>query len=160
SRVALLLADLCICEANPRRRTERIHAQTSALKDSERQAEAGEQLVRLCDVTSPRLLGGILRLALWRRSLNVVITNIPGPPMPLYLLGSRLRRFVPIVNLWPGNSIGIAVASYQNRLYWGFQAGAEQAPDLEVLVRAVPGAFAELRQAVAGPEPDAAVAPA
>jgi diacylglycerol O-acyltransferase len=96
-------------------------------------------------VTSSHLLSGALRLALARRAFNLVLTNIPGPPVPLYLLGCRLQRLVPIVNLWPRQSIGIAVASYHGRLTWGIQADRDDVPDLDGLVQQIPRAFRQLR---------------
>ena len=153
SRVALLLADLPLEEADPRRRLERVHATTRALKESAGQAEAGELLVQVSDVTSPLLLTTALRLGLWRRAFNIVITNIPGPQFPLFFLGSQLRRLVPIVNLWPRQSIGVAVASYDGRLAFGIQADRDEVPDLEGLVDQIPKTFAELRDAYRPREP-------
>jgi diacylglycerol O-acyltransferase / wax synthase len=88
-----------------------------------------------------------LRLGLWRRAFNIVVTNVPGPQFPLLFLGSQLRRLVPIVNLWPRQSIGVAVASYDGRLSFGIQADRDDVPDLDGLVGQIPIAFAELRAA-------------
>src|SRR5690606_7032266 len=81
SQVALILVDLPVDEPDPRRRLERVHAATRELKERSRQVAAGELLVGLSDVTSSHLLSGALRLALARRAFNLVLTNIPGPPV-------------------------------------------------------------------------------
>lgn len=145
SRVALLLTPLPVAEPDPERRIARVAEATRSLKQQSGQAEAGELLTQLSEATSPHLLSGILRLALWRRAFNVVITNVPGPPMPLYLLGARMRRFCAIVNLWPRQTLGIALMSYAGQVCWGFHADSRRVPDLSLLVSDVQREFAELR---------------
>lgn len=119
NRVALLLTQLPLDEPDPARRLERVRTTTRALKRASHQVMAGELLVRLSDITAPSLLSAVLRLSLARRAFNVVITDIPGPPVPLYLLGCRLRTFHPIVNLWPHQLLGLAFFSYAGTMYCG-----------------------------------------
>jgi len=149
NQVVLLLTHLAIDEADPVRRLTRTVEVTRALKDASRQAAAGELLLALSDVTTPALLSGVLRLALWRRAFNLVITNVPGPPFPLYLLGARLERIVPIVNLWPHGGVAIAVISYQGTLSWGVHADRALIADLAPFVHDLAESFDELRAAAA-----------
>jgi WS/DGAT/MGAT family acyltransferase len=144
NRVALMLARLPLDEPDPFRRLARVHAVTDELKTRNDEVAAGELLVQLSDVTIPSLLPAILALSLAQRGFNVVITNIPGPPFPLYLLGARLLSLHPVVNLWPRQTIGVAVLSYQGTLSATVSADPDAVPDLQRLVRELERAFAEL----------------
>ena len=91
----------------------------------------------------------MLRLALASRGFNVVITNIPGPPFPLYLMGARLDSLTPIVNLWPHGALGVAVMSYAGRLAIGLNADRAVIPDLEPMARDLVSSFEELARTAA-----------
>jgi hypothetical protein len=87
---------------------------------------------------------------------NLVVTNVPGPPVPLFLLGARMLEAYPLVPLFPGQALGIALFSNAGRVFWGFNADWDSLPDLRDLVRAVEGSFAELQHAAARPRKPAA----
>jgi WS/DGAT/MGAT family acyltransferase len=147
NKVAMLLTPLPVDEADPVRRIARVRATTRALKHASNQVAAGELLIRVSDVTAPSLMPAVLRLALRRRAFNLVVTNIPGPPFPLYLLGCRLRSFHPIVNLWPGQALGLAFFSYAGTLYCGLHADREAVAELDGLVADFDASLAELGDA-------------
>jgi diacylglycerol O-acyltransferase len=73
------------------------------------------------------------------------VTNVPGPQLPLYLLGSRMREIFPVVPLLDGLGLGIALFSYDGKLCWGFNADWDLVPDLDLLVGFVRDAADELR---------------
>jgi diacylglycerol O-acyltransferase len=77
--------------------------------------------------------------------INTVVTNVPGPPFPLYVLGARLLGTYPVVPLVAGCGLGIALFSYDGRLCWGFNADPGLVPDLDDFVLAVRDSFEELR---------------
>jgi WS/DGAT/MGAT family acyltransferase len=156
NRVALLLTQLPVDEPDPARRLERVTATTRALKQASHQMMAGELLVRLSDVTAPSILSAVLRLSLARRAFNVVITDIPGPPVPLYLLGCRLQSFHPIVNLWPRNTLGLAFFSYAGTMYGGLQADLHAIGALGPVVADLESSFEEMCAAVPPAAPVAA----
>ena len=153
NRISMLLTQLPVDEADPDRRIARVRATTRALKRTSRQAAAGEFLTGLSDVTAPSLMPALLGLLLSRRAFNIVITDIPGPPFPLYLLGCRLDSFHPIINLWPGHTLGLAFFSYAGTLYCGLHADREAIPELDGLSADLEASFAELRAAVPAPAP-------
>jgi len=111
-------------------------------------------------VTAPSVMPALLGLALARRSFNILITNIPGPPFPLYLLGCRLQSFHPIVNLWPSQSLGLAIFSYDGTLHFGLHADRAAIPELGGLVGDLEASFAELASAAAAQEEPVVQAPA
>ena len=63
-------------------------------------------------------------------TVNSIVTNVPGPQFPLYLLGAELKAMYPQVPLMLGVGIGIALISYNGNLCWGFNADAVKVPDL------------------------------
>ncbi len=85
--------------------------------------------------------------ALANGPINSVVTNIPGPQFPLYVVGSRLLGMYPVVPLLPGVGLGIALFSYDGKLCWGFNADYELVPDLHAFHDDVCAAFEQLRAA-------------
>jgi diacylglycerol O-acyltransferase / wax synthase len=89
-----------------------------------------------------------VRLAARLHPYNLIVTNVPGPQLPLYLLGARMLEGYPQVPLFEYQGLGIALFSYAGKLCWGFNADFDLLPDLPDLVAAVATSFREL-QAVA-----------
>jgi diacylglycerol O-acyltransferase / wax synthase len=144
NKVSLLLAPLPLAERDPYRRLVRVIETTVQLKTS-RQAHGAELLEELADMTAPALLTQTVRMAVALRTYNLVVTNVPGPPVPLYLLGAQMTAVYPAVPLYANQGVGIALFSYAGDLYWGFNADWETVPDLHELVRAMAASFDELR---------------
>jgi len=66
-----------------------------------------------------------------------VVTNVPGPAFPVYVSGCRMTACYPLVPLFANQALGVALFSYEGRLYWGFNADWDAVPDLHNLVEAV-----------------------
>jgi hypothetical protein len=75
---------------------------------------------------------------------NLVVTNVPGPQIPLYLLGSQMTEIYPQIPLFYHQGLGVALFSYAGRLFWGFTAEWDLVPDLHDFVMAVQDSFTEL----------------
>ena len=73
------------------------------------------------------------RLQQRQRFFNLVVTNVPGPQQPLYLLGRRLRALYPVVPLAGRQALGVAVMSYDGRLGFGLLGDYDALADLDVL---------------------------
>jgi hypothetical protein len=85
-----------------------------------------------------------------------VITNVPGPSRPIYLLGSRMLDVYPLVPLAVTQALGIALVTYDQGLHWGFNADWEAIPDLHELVMATGEELEQLcKLASAGAKPAA-----
>jgi diacylglycerol O-acyltransferase len=143
NRVSQLVARLPLAERDVRRRYRTIVDTTRALKGSH-QARGGELLEEIGNWTATGVLSQIFRLAARLRPFNVVVTNVPGPPVPLYMLGSRMKAPFPMVPLFGNQAVGIALFSYTNGLYWGVSADWDEVPDLHDLVESLAAAFREL----------------
>jgi diacylglycerol O-acyltransferase / wax synthase len=151
NRVAGWIVDLPIDESDARRRLERVSKTTAHLKESQA-AHGTEIMTQVLEWTGTTLLGLAMRLAAQASPFNLVVTNVPGPPVPLYLLGARMLEAYPLVPLFMGQALGIALFSNAGKLFWGFNADWDTLPDLHDLVGAVDASFAELRQAQARSE--------
>jgi diacylglycerol O-acyltransferase len=146
NRVSAWMVRLPLAEPDPRRQLAAIQKTTSRLKE-ERNALGGLLWSRLSGLMPATLLALGSRLT-WRNlPCNMVVTNVPGPTRPLYLLGARMlsyRGALPITN-WLG--LGTVVVSYGGKLQYGFIADWDLVPDLEVFAGCVRAAFGELRAA-------------
>jgi WS/DGAT/MGAT family acyltransferase len=146
NRVVMLMAELPIEERDPLRRLRRVVETTQNLKRS-RQRTGVELIEELSDHTLTSIFVFFARLATRQRSFNVVVTNIPGPPKPVYLLGARMLEIYPLVPLAGNQALGIALFSYDGRINWGFNADWDGLPDLHELVENVGEEFELLRKA-------------
>ena len=146
NRIASWAPRLPIAQADPRRRLDAVREVTADLKGS-RQAMGAEVLARVSEWTAATLLSLAMRLAARARPFNLIVTNVPGPQIPLYMIGSRLLAGYPIGPLFLDQSLNIALLSYDGRLYWGFNGDWDVLPDLRDLVAAIRTSFDELLQA-------------
>lgn len=145
NRIASWAARLPIAELDPRRRLQAVRAVTADLKQS-RQAMGAEVLARVSEWTVPTLLSLAMRLAARARSFNLTVTNVPGPQIPLYMIGSRMLAAYPLGPLFLDQALNIALLSYDGRLHWGFNGDWDVLPDLRDLVTAIRASFDELLQ--------------
>jgi hypothetical protein len=109
-----------------------------------RQAVGAMALTRLAEFAPPTLAALSARLQTVAPWFNIVVTNVPGPQIPLYLLGRRLLACYPAVPLTDVTTISIALLSYDGAIHVGLLGDEESAADLPVLARAIPRALAEL----------------
>ena len=143
NRVSAWIVPLPLAERDPVARLHRICETTRRLKQSS-QALGAETLTRVTEWTGSTLLSVGARLMSIGTPFNMVITNVPGPRVPLYLLGSRMLETYPLVPLMGQLGLGLALFSYADRLSWGFSADWDLVPDLHDLVAAVEESFEEL----------------
>ncbi len=108
--------------------------------------QGAELLEEISDWTSTALLTQFSRLAASRRAFNLVVTNVPGPQMPVYLSGARMLESYPLVPLFTNQALGIAVFSFDSEIFWGFNADWEAVPDLHDFVLGLEREFEILRK--------------
>jgi diacylglycerol O-acyltransferase / wax synthase len=75
---------------------------------------------------------------------NLIVTNVPGPTVPLYLLGARLLEAFPIVPLLGNQGLGVAALSYDGQLTLGVYSNPEVVPDVTVFCEGVSKVLEEL----------------
>jgi WS/DGAT/MGAT family acyltransferase len=146
NRVSAWMIDLPVSLPDPRQQLERIAARTRELKES-KQAVGAEVLTQAADWTPSTLLALGARNATRLLPFNMVVTNVPGPQVPMYLLGARMLEAYPHVPLTDRLGLGIALLSYDGKIGWGFNADYDTVPDLAQFVEDVRSAFREMHDA-------------
>jgi diacylglycerol O-acyltransferase len=143
NRLAAMVVPLAVDETDPVTRLARTRAAMDALKTSKQPVGART----LTDVESwlpPTLLAQASRLNLSSRLYNVLITNVPGPQFPVYLLGRRLREAFPVAFLAPDHTLAVAVLSYAGTMAFGLVGDYDVVPDLDVLATEIEAGVREL----------------
>lgn len=148
NRVSNLIVKLPLAERDPLRRLAIVHQTMQELKSSGQLLAMGA-IEKIGDLTLPSLLTYFARDNVEKRSSNFVFTNVHGPQHPWYLLDATLEEVYPVVPLMPMQAVGVALMSYRDRLFWGFNSDWEQVPDLHELVLATEASFVELCEAAA-----------
>jgi len=108
NRVSTLLVDLPVGESQPLRRLAQISTAMAGHHQSGRSVSA-DALVAISGFAPPTLhaLGARAANGLTRRMFRLVVTNVPGPQVPLYVAGARLTEMFPILPLGPGQAVSI-----------------------------------------------------
>jgi len=108
------------------------------------QAVGAQVLTQLAGFAPTTILSQAARLQSRQRMFNLVVTNVPGPQFPLYILGRRLIGLYPVVPLAENQALGIAIMSYAGRLGFGLMADFDALPALEGLAAALERSIEEL----------------
>jgi WS/DGAT/MGAT family acyltransferase len=146
NRVSQWFVRAPIDEADPLVRVERIRAVTEELKASNRALDA-DLIMAVAEWTPTVLLTLASRSANGAPPYNMMVTNVPGPQFPLYLLGARLESLYSQVPIADATALGVALVSYDGKLCWGFNADLELVPDLEVFADLIEASFDQLSRA-------------
>jgi diacylglycerol O-acyltransferase len=145
NKVSAMFAELPVYEADPVARLHGITRQMTGLKDSQ-EALAGEALTSLSGFAPPLLLalGGRIATKGSQRNLNTVTTNVPGPQVPLYVLGRKMLQAFPFVPLGGQMRVTVAIFSYNGQVNFGVTGDYDAASDVDVLCRGVEKGLADL----------------
>jgi hypothetical protein len=87
------------------------------------------------------------------RPYNMIVSNIHGPQVPLYLLGARLTEFFPHLPLFENQGLAVAAMSYLGKIHFGLVGDWDLMPDLEEFADHLDEATAELREVANGGRP-------
>ncbi|MBA3524402.1 MAG: wax ester/triacylglycerol synthase family O-acyltransferase [Geodermatophilaceae bacterium] len=134
NRVSAYLIDLPVGEASPAVVLAQVGYAMRAHKDSG-QSVGADALIRLSGFAPPTLhaLGARAASGFSRRLFNTVVSNVPGPQLPLYAGGARLLEMFPVVPLARGQAVSIGVTSYDGGVYYGLNADRDAMGDVDVL---------------------------
>jgi diacylglycerol O-acyltransferase len=146
NQVAAMWAPLPVGVQNPAESLQQISRAMQDLKKSG-QAVGAQVLTNLAGFAPPTILSQAARLQARQRFFNLVVTNVPGPQFPLYVLGRRLRVLYPVVPLARRQALGIAVMSYDGHLGFGLLADFDALPELESIASDLKWAIGSLARA-------------
>jgi WS/DGAT/MGAT family acyltransferase len=150
NRVAAMWAPLPVGVIDP---VERLHTVSAAMNEvkSSGQAVGAEVLTALSGFAPPTIMSQAARLQARQRLFNLVVTNVPGPQRPLYMLGRELEAIYPMVPLAENTALGIAIMSYFGQLNFGLVADYDALSDVEVLADELRSSIEELAAAAGKP---------
>jgi WS/DGAT/MGAT family acyltransferase len=150
NRITFAFVELPVGAETPKARLQRVVAQTSELKASGRIGGSSLLLQGLGALPEP-LKDRAARLAVSPRLYNLTVSNVPGPRMPLYAAGGRVRSIFPVIPIPDRHALAIGVLTYDERAHFALYADPEALPDtrrlaalLEESLQEMEGVNAEL----------------
>jgi WS/DGAT/MGAT family acyltransferase len=154
NRVSTAFANLATDVDDPLERLGVIHDSMAVAKEAQ-QLIGADALQNWVEFAAPAVVSQAARLYSTmgmadrhRPLFNVTISNVPGPPFPLYVTGAEVRSVNPIGPIFEGSGLNITVMSYQDRLDFGLLACPDLIPDISAMARAIPRALGELERAL------------
>jgi WS/DGAT/MGAT family acyltransferase len=149
-QVSVMLVPLPVHVDDPVDRLRDINEHTTALK-AERAVGGADTLAEWAELTPPALLSGVARLYSGARLAdrhpplhNLVVSSIPGPPVPLYIAGATLEATYPMGPLIEGSGLNVTVLTNLGNVDVGIMACPDLVPDVDDLARGFEAGVAEL----------------
>ena len=149
NQVTTMMAPLPVWCEDPVRRLQLVRESMGDLKQS-KQALGATLLTQLADFAPPTIAGQAARLQSRQRFFNLVVTNIPGPQFPLYLLGRRMERVFPMVPLAKNQGVCVGIMSYDGQVNFGLIGDYDGMADLDDLAADLEASIGELIEAAGG----------
>src|ERR671923_758248 len=146
NRVAAMMAPLPVWCQEPVARLDVVRQQLEGLKKGG-QAVGAQVLTELTAFAPPTIMDQAARLSARQRLFNVVVTNVPGPQFPLYLLGRRMLETFPMVPLARNQALGVAILSYDGSINFGLVGDWDVLWDLDDFAADMRGSLDELAAA-------------
>jgi diacylglycerol O-acyltransferase len=143
NEITIMTAPLPVGILDPVIRLQLVHRSMEHLKTS-RQAEGAKVMTSLENALPPAVLARASRLGFSSRMYNLLVTNVPGPQVPISMLGRQLQELAPLAFLAPEHTLAIAIVSYNGQVTYGLLGDADHLPDLPQLARHLQDCLAEL----------------
>jgi WS/DGAT/MGAT family acyltransferase len=149
NRLTVMRGPLPVYISDPVARLRFVKQAMDGLKES-KQAVGAETLARVNNLAPPTILAQASRLNFSTRLFNLIVTNIPGPQLPLYVLGRKLEDLFPIAFLPRNHALAIAIMSYDGGIDYGLLGDYEALPDIDEVAEGIEASLAELLDAARG----------
>jgi WS/DGAT/MGAT family acyltransferase len=146
NKLAVVRGPIPVYVEDPIKRLELCRRGMEGIKQS-KQALGAEVITRFNDFAPPTLLAQAARINFSTRLFNVVVTNVPGPQIPLYVLGRELQDIFPVGFLPPNQALFIAIMSYNGGINFGLLADYDAIDDVATIAAGVEYSIAELAEA-------------
>lgn len=143
NRISFLFVDLPCDEPDPIRRLQTIHAAMGDRK-SGGEPQGGDSMLKAIGHAPHRLQHVVSRLMASPQAFNLVVSNIPGPREPLYMLGCELAEVYPVVPLADRHAISIGLTTIGDGAFFGIYADPEALPEVELLAGFIDESIDEL----------------
>ena len=152
NRIAAMRGPLPVYVKDPVRRLRVVSEQMEGVKRS-KQALGAEVISRFNDFAPPTLLAQASRINFSTRLFNLIVTNVPGPQLPLYVLGRELEEVFPVAFLPQNHAMAVAIMSYNGHVGFGLLADYDTMEDVEVVAEGLNHSLEELEEAAAAAAP-------
>ena len=146
NRIAVVRGPVPVYVDDPVERLASVRKEMKGVKQS-KQALGAEVISRFNDFAPPTLLAQSARVNFSTRLFNLVITNVPGPQIPLYVLGRELEDVFPVGFLPPEQALFVAIMSYNGEINFGLLGDYDVMYDLDVVAEGIEHSLAELVEA-------------
>jgi WS/DGAT/MGAT family acyltransferase len=143
NRIAAMRGPLPVYIEDPVERLAAVRATMDGLKES-KQAVGAEVLANVQNFAPPTVLAQASRLNFSTRLFNLLVTNVPGPQFPLYVLGRELLDVFPVAFLPRDHALAIAIMSYNGQMAFGLLGDYDAMPDIDELADGIRASLAEL----------------
>jgi diacylglycerol O-acyltransferase len=149
NRLAAMRGPLPVWVSDPVERLDVVREAMADLKES-KQAIGAEVLSNVQNFAPPTVLAQASRINFSTRLFNLLVTNVPGPQFPLYVVGRKMLKVFPIAFLPKNHALAIAIMSYDGHMNFGLLGDYDALDDLDALAHAIEAALAELVSLAAG----------
>ncbi len=143
NRITVMRGPLPVYIGDPIARLRAVKASMDGLKES-KQAVGAEVLTGVQSFAPPTILAQASRLNFSTRLFNLIVTNVPGPQLPLYVRGREMHDVFPVAFLPKGHSLAIAIMSYNGQMNFGLLGDYDALPDLDRIGDGIEASLAEL----------------
>ncbi|MDQ6836285.1 MAG: wax ester/triacylglycerol synthase family O-acyltransferase, partial [Actinomycetota bacterium] len=143
NQLTVMRGPLPVYIEDPVARLAFVRESMDGLKES-KQAEGAATLAAVNNLAPPTVLAQASRLNFSTRLFNLIVTNIPGPQLPLYVLGRQLEDLFPVAFLPENHALAIAIMSYNGNLDFGLLGDYDALPDIELIADGIAASLAEL----------------
>jgi WS/DGAT/MGAT family acyltransferase len=143
NRIAAMRGPLPVYIDDPVARLRAVKASMDGLKES-KQAVGAEVLAGVQSFAPPTILAQASRLNFSTRLFNLIVTNVPGPQLPLYVRGREMEDVFPVAFLPKDHALAIAIMSYNGQMNFGLLGDYDALPDLDRIAEGIQASLAEL----------------
>jgi WS/DGAT/MGAT family acyltransferase len=146
NQLTVMRGPLPVYIKDPVARLRYVRQAMEGLKES-KQAVGAATLARVNNLAPPTVLAQASRLNFSTRLFNLLVTNIPGPQLPLYVLGRKLDDLFPLAFLPSNHALAIAIMSYDGGIDYGLLGDYDALPDIDVIADGIQSSLDELVRA-------------
>ncbi len=143
NRIVVMRGPLPVYISDPLHRLRFVSHAMDGLKES-KQALGAEVIAGAQNFAPPTILAQASRLNFSTRLFNLIVTNVPGPQFPLYVLGRRMERVFPVAFLPENHALAVAIMSYAGEMNFGLLGDFDALPDIDSIGESIKAELAEL----------------
>jgi diacylglycerol O-acyltransferase len=151
NQLVLMRGPLPVYIRDPVARLRFVKEQMDGLKES-KQAVGARVLADVQQMAPPTILAQASRLQFSTRLFNLIVTNVPGPQFPIYMLGREMLNFFPIAFLPKGHGLAIAIMSYNGAIDFGLLGDYDALPDIDTIADGIEDGLGQLKSAARAKE--------